>query len=199
MSNEAAIQDLIAKEEIRQAMARYARGIDRREEELVKSVYWEDSVDKHGFGLDGSGWDLAAKTRRDGTGFPEQWKTFIHFLGQTLIEVDGDRAVSESYFVSYQVFDDPAETEWSMTIHGRYADKWERRDGEFKIIDRVVIYEWIRTEPNRTVWPGPDHHVPKGFFAGPTVDLSTTVFAASENDPSYEVLGTLKGSAAASA
>src|ERR1700757_4889986 len=103
MDRDRLVDDLVAKEQIRQAMARYSRGIDRRDEELLKSVYHHDSVDDHGWGLQAGGWDIAALVRRDGKGFPEEWKQTSHFLGQHLIEVDGDEAVSEVYFVSYNV------------------------------------------------------------------------------------------------
>lgn len=186
------IEGLVAKEQIRQSMARYARGIDRRDEEMVKSVYHPDSVDEHGFGLDGTGWDLAANCRPDGKGFPKAWKTHLHFLGNCAIEVDGDRAVSETYFIAYQIFEDPARVEWSMTLHGRYGDRWERRDEEFKIAYRIVVYDWVRTEPNRTPWPGPDHHVPKGYFGGRPVDLSTTTFGVKDmDDPACKVFESL--------
>jgi hypothetical protein len=191
LNRDQAIDDLLAKEEIRQAMARYARGIDRLDESLVQTAYHPDSRDDHGWGLAGSGYDIAALVRRDGKGLPEERRTTTHFLGNHLIEVDGDKAVSEVYFISYQLFDDDTGVEWSYTVGGRYLDGWEKREGEaFRISRRTVVYDWIRTEPNRTPWPGPDHDVPKMFHGGPPfTDLSTTTFGRTgQDDPSYGLL-----------
>ena len=32
------------------------------------------------------------------------------------------------------------------TFGGRYIDRFERRDGEWKIADRVVVHEWDQVE-----------------------------------------------------
>jgi hypothetical protein len=189
MSSAAAIDDLIAKEEIRQAMARYSRGIDRRDEELVRSAYHEDSFDNHGFGFQASGWDLAAAVRPDGNGFPLEWKQTTHFLGQHLIEVDGDEATSEVYFLAFTRLEDDDGLEWDQVASGRYVDRWERRDGEFKIAERTVIYDRSRTDALPTIWPGPDHDVPKVKIGGDALDTEGTAFGEpGPNDPSYDLL-----------
>ena len=108
MNDPDALEELMAKQQIRDAMARYARGIDRRDEALVRSVYHEDSMDSHGFGMDAPGWGLAAMVRRDGNGFPDEWTSTTHLLGQHYIEVDGNIAASsEVYFESTARLRDP--------------------------------------------------------------------------------------------
>jgi hypothetical protein len=183
------LNDLISKEQIRQAMARYARGIDRHDEALVRSAYHEDSYDDHGWGYAGSGWELAAHAGRGPDGLPDVWRTTTHFLGQHLIEVEGDRATSEVYYTSQQIFDDDKGLEWSWEVGGRYLDKWERRDEDFKISKRTVIYDWYRTTPNRTPWPGPDHSIPKLNFGAEPANLSlNTVGTTGPDDPSYALM-----------
>jgi len=189
-----ALSHLIAKQQIVEAMARYARGIDRRDEALVRSVYHEDSVDNHGFGNDSTGWGLAAKVRTDGTGFPVEWYSTTHMLGQHLIEVDGDQAVSEVYFESVSRLRDPDGREWRITCSGRYLDRWSRRNGEFRISERTVVYDGeVHTEPVLANWPGPDHAVPKGIWGGPTIPedavARTARGTAGEDDPSYRLFG----------
>lgn len=187
------LDELAAKEQIRQAMARYSRGIDRRDEEMLKTVYHEDSTDDHGWGLAAGGWDIAALVRRDGKGFPDEWKLTSHFLGQHLIEVADDDAVSETYFISYNVIEHGG-VDYGQISAGRYLDRWERReDGQFRIAHRQVIYDWWRTDINDTPWPGPDHDVPKMFHDGPPLDTSTNVYGRpGPDDTSYELLSTLR-------
>lgn len=188
MSTTKAIDELLAKEQIRHQMALYARGIDRRDENLLREVYHEDSFDDHGYGLQASGWVFATLVRRDGNGFPNEWTQTGHSLGQHLIEVDGDTARSEVYFNSVQVSEHEG-AEIFLICAGRYVDEWERReDGIFRIAKRQVIYDYCRTDTVTTPWPGPDPQVPKMFWGGPTVDGSTTAFGtAGQDDPSYRV------------
>jgi hypothetical protein len=190
MGADAFLEELRAKEQIRDAMARYARGIDRRDEDLVRSAYHPDSIDNHGFGLSAGGWDIAALVRRDGRGFPDEWKHTTHFLGQHLIEVDGDAARSEVYFLAYTRAEDPDGVDWDQLSAGRYLDRWERRDGEFKIAARTVVYDWLRTDPARTPWPGPDHDVPKMYFGGAPLDAAASTFGVpGPDDASYALFG----------
>src|SRR5262245_59017307 len=44
----AAIQTLVDKEAIRDCVNRYARGIDRHDEDILRSVFHADAVDNHG-------------------------------------------------------------------------------------------------------------------------------------------------------
>jgi hypothetical protein len=115
--------------------------------------------------------------RRDGKGFPDQWTSTTHLLGQHHIEVDGDTAKSEVYFESTARMLDPDGTEWRLVNSGRYLDQWERRDNVFRIIKRTVVYDGeVHTEPVRTNWPGPDHKVPMVAWGGPEIPSAGTVW-----------------------
>lgn len=189
MNDPDALEELMAKQQIRDAMARYARGIDRRDEALVRSVYHEDSMDSHGFGMDAPGWGVAAMVRRDGNGFPDEWTSTTHLLGQHYIEVDGDTASSEVYFESTARLRDPDGTEWRLINSGRYLDQWVRRDDVFRIIRRTVVYDGeVHTEQVGTNWPGPDHDVPKVAWGGQEIPSAGTVWGTGgPDDPSYEL------------
>ena len=189
MNDADALAELMAKQQIRDALARYARGIDRRDEALVRSAYHEDSFDCHGFGMDAPGWDLAAMVRPGVKGFPDEWTSTTHMLGQHYIEIDGDTANSEVYFESTARLRDPEDTEWRLISSGRYLDQWERRDSVFRIIKRTVVYDGeVHTEPVRTNWPGPDHEVPKVTWGGQQIPSGGTVWGTpGPDDPSYEM------------
>lgn len=132
------IADRIA---IRDVLERYCRGIDRLDADLVRGVYWDEGVDDHGV-YKGSGKDFAdfvlprLRERYDGT---------MHSLHQSLIELDGARAKTETYFVAYH-WGRKQDARFIDVAGGRYVDLLEQRDGEWRILHRAVVVEWTRID-----------------------------------------------------
>jgi ketosteroid isomerase-like protein len=140
-----ALQRLIDKDQIRDAICRYARGVDRGDWALVRSGYHPDAYDAHGDyrgGIDGFiEWLDQRFAGVDNS---------THFLGQSLIEFKGpDLALVETYFVSRRLVpptgalaaaagesDAMAREAW-----GRYVDRFERRQGEWRVAHRTVVLE----------------------------------------------------------
>ncbi|MAG33216.1 MAG: hypothetical protein CL908_20245 [Deltaproteobacteria bacterium] len=129
---------------IRDVLARYWRGIDRRDVALVQSSYHPDAYDDHGYckgpiggfleSLEGGVWDFFENTH--------------HFAGHTDIEPLADgRAQAESYAEAHHLrrredglFDD--------LVYGlRYVDHFERREGIWRIGHRVCVWDWARIDP----------------------------------------------------
>lgn len=141
---EAAIDELLAKQEIRDALMRYSRGIDLLDPDLVKSAYHPDAYDDHGT-FKGNAFEFAEHVM---VGLSNLTCT-EHFLGNSHIEVDGDRAYSETYHVAYHRIpagDDGVATDF--TWGGRYVDVFERRDGgPWLILHRTVVHSWSRIDP----------------------------------------------------
>ncbi len=71
-----------------------------------------------------------------------------HFLGNVLIDVDLDAgtARAETYCVAYHRFTDDEGQLTDMTAGLRYVDAFERRGEEWRILERVVAYDWRRTD-----------------------------------------------------
>jgi hypothetical protein len=71
-----------------------------------------------------------------------------HFLGNMLIDVDlaKDVARAETYAVAYHRYHDEERRATDMTAGLRYVDRFERRDGEWRIARRVCAFEWRRTD-----------------------------------------------------
>jgi len=135
--NEARLQELLDREDIRQCLFRYSRAIDRVDEALLRTVYWPGAVDNHGsFNGDAEGfiaWVIPLLQTMDQT---------MHLLGNMLIEVDGDRSASETYFVAFhrRTGDDGKPVE--AHVVGRYLDQMERRGGEWRILHRDCVYDF---------------------------------------------------------
>lgn len=135
---EAAIEQLIAKDALRDLAMRYARAVDRRDIALLRSVYHDDATDEHGTVYAGpaSGFIDA---------FPEVMSVFevtAHHIGNTSFRVEGERADGELYFVAYHrtLGPDPKH----VVVSGRYLDNYERREGQWKIARRYLVWDSIR-------------------------------------------------------
>jgi hypothetical protein len=147
------LQDQFA---IRDVLARYARGVDRRDWNLIRAAFHMDAWDDHGSyrgNVDGL---IEWVSRRHNL-----IDQAMHFLGNCLVEfADEDTALVETYYSAYLRLGPAAEESRSMllgsvpgdahidtTVLGRYIDRFERRNGEWRIAKRISVYEAIRNEP----------------------------------------------------
>lgn len=141
-----ALQRLIDKDEIRDVMARYCRGVDRGDWDLVRTTYHTDAYDDHGDYKGGVDGFIAFGSSR--TGGATQ---VMHFLGECLIEfATRDIAVVETYFFTAHTLGPEAQRQYGATggggpvqisQYGRYVDRMERRDGAWRIAHRIVVFE----------------------------------------------------------
>jgi SnoaL-like domain len=164
METNEALQLLIDKDEIRDVMARYCRGVDRADWNLVRSTYHTDAYDDHGDykgGIDG--FIAFAKSRTGGA------TQVMHFLGECLIEfASKDIAITETYFFTAHTLGPEAQRQYGATgkdgyvqlsHYGRYVDRMERRDGVWRIAHRIVVFETTRlalgeVPPIKPDWAG---------------------------------------------
>ncbi|WP_037077937.1 nuclear transport factor 2 family protein [Pseudonocardia spinosispora] len=131
---------LLAERDIRAAMARYCRGIDRLDEDLIRSAFHRDSYDNHGL-YQGGGYEFAAWV------VPMLRQVYVsttHLLGNSHIELAGATAAVETYFIAYHVVAQPRQMH---VLSGRYADRFECRDGEWKVAHRTVLLDWDEIRP----------------------------------------------------
>jgi hypothetical protein len=129
---------VLDREKIRSCLARLARGEDRRDADLISSAYWPDATDDHGIFTGSFGEYLAWVVPG-----AEQIPNTLHTLGQSLIEVDGDKAVVETHVTAYHRID-LGEEERDVVLVGRYLDRLELREGDWRIIHRTMLYDWLR-------------------------------------------------------
>jgi hypothetical protein len=136
----AKVHELIQRTEILECLHRYARGMDRHDRELARSAYHDDAIDVHGsvaFTVDDFlDWAFA---------YHAQQSHHQHYLMNPTIEVSGDTAHAETYYLFVGRYPD-RDTPLTM-VGGRYVDRLDRRDGRWAIAKRVCTAEW-RTTPS---------------------------------------------------
>lgn len=140
------LDELIAREAIRDCVARVARGEDRRDAALISGAWWPDArVDLGIFA--GSFADYLAWVVPGSDAIP----VTTHELAQSLIVTEGDAARVETHVTSYHRIDMGAEHR-DIVLGGRYLDRFERRGGEWRIAARTMLYDWLRDDGVSVDW-----------------------------------------------
>src|SRR5882757_7393362 len=121
---DANVRDLIDRQAILDCMRRYCRGVDRRDDEIIRSVYHEDAIDDHGAFLGDREAFIEWGRQRAATG-P---LTTQHHITNHSCEIDGDTAHAETYYV----YNARLRDETVLAAGGRYLDRLERRNGEWR-------------------------------------------------------------------
>jgi len=126
---------------IRDATKRYCRGVDRLDEDLMKSAYWPEATDDHGVFV-GNAMAFAEMCMVGHLG----WRSTSHCIFNHSIELDSDgiHARGELYNVTY-LFQKDADV--LDTWYGRYLDVYEKRGDEWRILERVCVHEGTTTVP----------------------------------------------------
>ena len=125
------LQLLIDERDITALLHRYCRGVDRLDEELIRSCYYPDSHDDHGT-FTGSGYEFAAHIMRTHKDQP----ICQHALTNISLDIQGDVAFGESYSMLRTT------REGKLVFgFGRYIDQFERRVGQWRITRRIVTLE----------------------------------------------------------
>lgn len=138
------------RQEIQDLLYRYCRAVDRGDNELVLTCYHDDAIDNHG-PFCGSPVDFVAAVCDWAA---ETYDSMMHCLGNIFIEFDtDDRAFVESYFVGYHMRRPSGEPAILEILAGRYVDRFERRNGEWRIANRVVVHEWGDTRSVEVEYP----------------------------------------------
>ncbi len=139
---------LLDKQEIREVVLRYCRGIDRMDQDLVRSCYHSDATDEHGSFVGGVEEYIAFAWK-----LMPRYDATMHFVGNVLIELEGDLARSEAYCIAHHrsASGEPAH---NLATGCRYVDIFERReDRAWRIAKRVVTTEWIRHDIPEVQFP----------------------------------------------
>ncbi|MEP3889190.1 MAG: nuclear transport factor 2 family protein [Hellea sp.] len=163
------LEQLVAREAIRDCLFRYCRGIDRVDRAALTSAYWPDGTDHHG------------PYQGSATGFID-WamkvlphvERGIHQIHNILIEFREDGAAVESYFSAFQRQPDANGDMQQLDMKGRYLDWFVKRDDEWRILNRVVVFDWVEQMP-----------LPKGTEAE-RLGSKTPIGKSFPDDPVYK-------------
>jgi hypothetical protein len=130
----AALRRLTDRQQIRDCLTRYCRGLDRLDHKLVMSAYHPGAISQV-WGFAGTRKNLIewVFNRLQSDSISTQ-----HDISTENVELVGEIAHAETYFLSI------ARDRKGMLWHcgGRYVDRLERRHGEWRIALRHAFTEW---------------------------------------------------------
>lgn len=134
-ATERMVQELYDRQAIRDQVNNYCRGVDRMDRELLRSVYHPDAIDDHGH-FTGSvegfiDWAF---------GYHSNYQdAHQHIVTNHTCELDGNVAHTETYwlFVGRN-----KQAPMLAMSGGRYIDRFEKRNGEWKIAARKCVVDW---------------------------------------------------------
>jgi hypothetical protein len=167
------LRGLLEREQIRDCIARLARGEDRRNAQLISACYWPDSTSDYGV-FSGTFDEYLAWVVPGSPAIP----VTQHVLGQSVIELQGEAARAETQVISYHRVKTGTE-ERDTIIGGRYLDRMEKRGGEWRIAQRTMLYDWFQDFGVSIDWSKGVMGLPfsAGHYSGRSVgDYSETFF-----------------------
>jgi hypothetical protein len=141
--DERALATLIAKDEIRELAMLYSRGVDRKDIELLRTLYAKDATDHHGKFFSGNAGEYLEFLAKS---FPHMPMSG-HFICNHLISVDGEHGEGEVYALAYHLIPDGAGGFKEDFKAVRYVDRYRKENGRWLFAARVVTFDLETARP----------------------------------------------------
>jgi hypothetical protein len=150
---ETELRELLDKQAIAELLYAYGEGIDRRDAELLQSVFTAECQLHYG------AYDHPARVLIDNW-HADQPSAFLmthHLYGNIAVRFyDADRARSITYFFAQhrarrdgRIVDEE--------VRGRYLDRLTKRDGRWRFAERTIVFDWSKIMPAESAnwWDAP--------------------------------------------
>lgn len=131
------LSELADKQAIRDLIYTYCRAVDRLDVPLGHSIWHEDSYADYGPDYyQGPGKGVIDTICEHHLGL----LSHSHQVTNILIELDGDDAGSEAYVTGTMRMERDGKL-FHLGVWGRYLDRWQRREGRWGLLHRVVVFD----------------------------------------------------------
>nr|WP_240654816.1 nuclear transport factor 2 family protein [Croceicoccus ponticola] len=173
---EAEIRDLAARRDIAAVTARYMRGLDRIDRDLLLGAFHDDAFVDCGV-MQGNREEFADFA----LGFLGDMGGTHHMLGQSIITLhDVSNASGEWYFQAYHDVTGENGEARDLFISGRYVDEYACREGQWRIAKRTLVTDWVTDTAGSRAFFEQNPTAPRGLRQGrdfsqtrdwPTMDM----------------------------
>jgi ketosteroid isomerase-like protein len=125
------LEELEARTAIEDCLKRFARAVDRQDWKAARDAYHDGAFDDHGF-FKGPPDAFLAHIEK----LHAEQDHSMHFNTNVLIEFQSkERAFVETYVLVLQRFRDRR-----VTASARYLDRFEKRNGEWRVAHRTLVF-----------------------------------------------------------
>ena len=142
------VQSMLDKAEIADVIHLYLRGADRADIPLIAAAYHDDAIEDHGGVYHGPAADYVALMAR----MLPKGGLMNHLATNLVIEVHGDVAIAEHYILAFARMKEKGGDPFDTLTLARAVDRFERRDGVWKIALRRLAWEWNHEMPLAESW-----------------------------------------------
>ncbi|SFO50103.1 SnoaL-like domain-containing protein [Pseudonocardia ammonioxydans] len=132
------LQTLSDRAEILELRSRYARALDERDWDLMRTVFAKDASADFALGTPFDGIDEIIRGCRSQMDSLDHTQ---HFLGNHEITVDGDRASGRHKLIGGAFLQKATGTP-SAALHGDYVDEYVRTEEGWRISRRQLTITW---------------------------------------------------------
>jgi hypothetical protein len=143
------LTELEIRAAIDDALRSYCRGIDRLHAPAIEAAFHTDAM-LEGYGS-GEPTPIGVFVPNVLAALRAKFSVTQHRLSNVTIEIDGSVALVESYVLAYHVIAgaaDASHTERTLiTFNGRYIDRFEERNGTWRIARRTLRVDWSDISP----------------------------------------------------
>jgi len=128
-------QELSDRANIHDLLTRYTIAIDTRDWKLLDSCFTDDAFVDYtsSGGIKGKYPEVRAWLEKALAPFA----TMMHMMGNTTLELNGDKANSRTYVINPMGFPNPDGTLHMFTVGAHYVDKLVRSDDGWRIAERI--------------------------------------------------------------
>ena len=135
-----------AEHAIRALVAAYARGADRHDGAAVAQVFLEDGILETSHTGRGRHRIRGRAAIARAINSLTRWEATTHFLGQHVIEFDGDHATGELYCQAHHL-ERASNGRYVRTLWIRYQDEYTEVDSAWYLRHRLLIVDWSEYRP----------------------------------------------------
>ena len=172
--SEALLQEMLDEFQLRKLVNSYCRAVDRGDIAHLRGLYHDDAEDDHGAFSTGPADDFLNEL----AAARPYIRSMQHNVTTMNFAVSGDTAEGEIYTIATHTFV-AGDRDVDVIVGGRYLDKYERRDGTWKFIERRIVTDWAHVND------------PSSVDLSHPMTRDTPRGAPDANDPSYQFFSLL--------
>jgi hypothetical protein len=140
-----------AAEAVRQAIYRYARGVDRLDAALVRDAFWPDATIRLGSIYAGGREGFVDVAMQ----FMGMFRATRHDVANVGLAFDGTSCGYEAYVRTWHWLAGPESGSRELVVLGRYIGRAVERDGVWRLAEHGELMDW-----------GEERAVESGWFEG---------------------------------